>query len=160
MKINRHKGLSLIELTLVIVITSSFLMLVTRYFSTAMLASNVAKANDQVLSLWRGAQTWAAARVNYCGTSANTDAVGACINAGSGVTLAQLASLGYVPEHYVTKGSPWQTPLTLTAISAQRISISINSIPSTACAQLQDQLGALTATEISCTNGNFVAEFN
>lgn len=132
-----NKGISLLEIMLVIVIISAISLSATRYYLVTREGARVAQAADVIHNIAEASYTWVQAQSGF-----------------SGISLSVLTDTKLLPDDYSTnptKINPWHGSLDLSVNSDNNLQVTLGSISSyNVCQDLAAKVAKSAASAV-CT---------
>lgn len=131
-KMRTTKGISMVELLLVLFLMSLIILMVTRYYQTASRNQKVNEAQAQMNTLISAASNWRTGRTGYDDTTSGD------------LKMATLIDEGLVPKEMGgtakdgTKTNPWGGNVTITAAGANGFTINFTAVDSKDCLALKE----------------------
>lgn len=149
-----EKGISLLEMLLVLAIGAAIIMAAVRYFTITNRNARVTQAISQIKMLTKASYEWLSEQKQQDFSS---------VNGGVTVSLQQLIDANLIKDTEHNKKDPWGGDISIAAGSdPSRVRITLSHLPQKACKNLARRLDNVSQTTIppcSAPVNNYSGEF-
>lgn len=150
----KMKGISLVEILLVIAIGAAVIMAAVRYFGLTSRNVRVAHAIQQIQTITKASYEWLQGQKQDDFSSAN---------GGVAISMQQLINAGLIKDTASNTKDPWAGSITIEPGSdPSRIKISLANVPKKACKNLArrlDTVSKITMPNCGGTTNTYTGEF-